>query len=247
MKFLHIVVVIGTLANLVKAGELILTPDQQKRLQEWAESVALRFADSRRFSVMGRLVKENRLAVSIMSLAMSIGLTMLMGWPVWKYAPELALFVARMLGAGVSTLTLVWVLDFPTIAPDENTEHSNDDNITKLIYVALRGFLTSLIAAAVGVYWANTRHAVVVGPETYHALSRANIEAYSVVFCYSAALVPIIGATLWVVLDLTLGACWYVARWFTWRIAVYSKGAWAALVLVATVVLGILDVALRYK
>ena len=228
MVALDISVLIGTLANLVKAGELFLTEDQQKRVQKKAEDIALRLAYSRRFSVIGRFVKRNRVVVSAVSLLMSIGLTMLLGWPNWPYAPSWALLVARICGAIVSVLSLEWVLGAP-----------------KLRTVAVRGCLVSLVAVSAGAYYAITRHSVV--GVSLPLLSRENVEIYLVVLGYSAALVPIIGAALWIVLDVALAICWFVARWFTWRVAVYIKGAWAALVLAGTVMLGVIDVATRHK
>ena len=227
--FVNIAFVIGFAMNLVKAGDLVLLPHQQKRVQEFVNDLALRLSYLRGDELIGGYLQRHKPLFSSIAMLTSCFVV----WPraVWTYAPTWALVVAIGFGSLFSALVLIWTVEAGSVSARLQ-----------------RAAIASGVPLFIGVVLAFSRGPIVV-PQggRLPLLSPENLTAYGILASLAATTVPTLGLALWLgsisvfVILLKLGEA------AAWRVALYVKGAWAALMVLLTLILSVVAVFVNGK
>jgi hypothetical protein len=237
MLVLDVAVVVGALLLLTKIGDLLLRPHQQRRLQTWFESATLRLSYSSMIAAT-RYVAMRRLWLIVLLLALLVPVQLSIAAP----------FVAAVLLQSVPGVTqeriaqavgfifiTVLIATVPAAFALRWVVREQSGRKTAVRYVAL---LLCLIAATTVSGW-------LVAADV-RLPSRLLMQFFDVMVIATGALFTALILVAWVfafalMLHLLLRAIEAIA----WRVVEYQRGAWAAVVAIATAVLGALDLYLK--
>jgi hypothetical protein len=262
MIALNTLLVLGIVVNVIKAGDLVLRPHQQRAVQTFFEDITLRLESMRPLEWLA-------------SLSSTRGQRWLLFAGTAEFAVVLAIIVFHKVSAGeiVSFANLGTVLDTAAIVLSLVTlplvpRLGGPRLMCWLVGDArVRGFVWRFMLAlfigffAIGIYeGALFGSAYFVGhadpfdameKSMGHAGAGAIIVGVGLLiawppFVYFWILTQVGGLVLWI--TLLAWVCEFLlkgARGVAWRIVEYNKGAWAALCLLTTVALGLIKLALN--
>jgi hypothetical protein len=236
MVWLDAAVVVGGLLVLTKVSDLLLRPRQQQRLQVLVETATLRLSyasvigGARRLAgrhfgwLVARLVRLFPLHINKSTTAIGPMLQSRSGMTAELAGLVIVVIVAAEAVATVpAALALRWIL------------HDGNGRRTALRFAALLIVLVLATQAA--------EYVLITDPR---AGSRLLDRALGGVILVASAVASALFITAWViVLALVAHVVLRVVEAVAWRVVEYQKGAWAAVVAIATAILGLVDLYLK--
>lgn len=234
-RIVDVLFVIGLIVNLLKGADLILRPHQQKWVQEKFESFTLWLTDTKPLQLYRNLSKQKvKTVIAILASTYLVSSLILMVY--FFHYPQRAdgdvfedpLGVSLLIVGGLVAVTMIaypitqWLL-----------------KSTNFAFFLLR-FL-SLIVLLIGLRFC-----------TKPFLDSGNANAAVALLLYIAwlSLAVVITAGVFVIafsVILVLSESFLViVRGVAWRIAEYNKGAFAAIILIITIALGVAELYLKF-
>lgn len=257
MIWLDTLLALGILVNIVKGGALLLRPQQRRKVQSLFERLHLRLDSQRPIKGLQRLASERGqrrlMLVGIGEFLLVVGVDVSLD--IWSgESATIGSFGVLLCSAAI----LLSVLSLPLVTRLGGPKLMGWLLGDLSFFAFLRRFAVVFIAGitVLGIYQATLRGAAYlmgtvdpfdtlelplekVGPATL-VVGIGLLVAFPP-FVYFWMLTQIAGAALSMCVLTRLGVLVLkVVRALAWRLAEYNKGAWAALVLGTTVVLGFL-------
>jgi hypothetical protein len=238
MFFLDAAVVVGILLILTKVTDLLLRPHQQARLQALVESAALKLSYASMIAAARRLARRRfwRLALLVAALVplqmyLSIGMLQKMFRADPRTTPELVglvvvlVFFVETLAAIPAAFAFKWVL-------------RDDSSLrTAIRYGSLLMLL--MVASLIGEW--------IVG-NNIRWQNRVLNRMFGLIFMVGGSVVSALFIAAWIfALALLLHLLLRLLNAIVWRVVEYQRGAWAAVVAIATAVLGFVDLYLKHR
>lgn len=275
-KAIEILLIIGVFANLIKAGELVLRPHQQKWLQEKWDSLTLWLDYARPLNILNktRVLQLIFSGMSYMVIPMVILLFMpFLPIPLWVkllwsllvlffcydfyvkvYMPahSSAEFIFESFTHRNKPMRLVWLVLTGGEIETRSMKYIVECKTSRQYFIRILILLMlSLLFFAFlgGIFQASqwVFHACHVGIFQGRLLTLLGIA----IFFIPALTVLFISIACLFIILISLGMfiteiVLIVIRSVTWRIAEYNKGAWAGIVLALTALLGAWEAYLKY-
>lgn len=260
----------GVLINLVKGGDLLLRKHQREALQRAAETTALVLDETRPlrwFRLFSwRVSRIVLIIVGLLTIGASVylgrvdglGTTGILG-AVRNTSPGLALIwdvmfniavTAAVLGAGF--LFVPWLLAF--IFEDTNFASFL---ARYMLFTLVGGFAVGIahVLGALPLFWIEPLGGNAEVPKSFigYALSLRGLTDVlflvdGIEILYATYFITVVAGFLAIVVQITLACMAFFVvflREVVWRIVEYDKGAWAAILLLLTIGLGISEVWLK--
>ncbi len=232
---LNAALIMGLCASFLNLGDLLLRPNQKRAFEEYFGTLVLWLDYKRPLHWFSRLDKPSR--TYILTTGMVLVLCGLVALPSDRILFEGLAFVALLLG--LSFLQCAWFWERWWM--NEGFRYVVGDGTAKtfavrLAWIPLATLLYTIIATVASQFWFGL---VAVLAFTLWVLSDHPRVYWAAI---GASWISVILIRVCVILFL-LETALLVARWIGWRIVEYSKGAWAAIILLATTGLGIVKLA----
>lgn len=270
---IEILLIVGIFVNLIKGGELILRPHQQKWLQDKFETFVLMLDYTK--PLEWYINKSRKKVFWISGWSIGLGLYGLAGAVIQpkRYGGLTFKISFDNLKTFIAASLILLVFSFTKYVLSKNSDESDEINsivarlqkplnewltddesvggqISRLLFVGITASIFVIITGALLVFYIdNVFFATAAHDDT-------------VLFLLAMAGVVIIGSIVWIGVRFAIGVLIFMIlflsmlftelllkllRGLTWRIAEYNKGAFAALVLVATALLGVAEFYVRFK
>jgi hypothetical protein len=257
-RFLDVAFVIGLLVNLSKLGELALRPHQQKKLQEWSETNTLRL-DYFRLPKWFEILRRRKAA----------GILLLIGFAEFFLVALIAGLKDDQTPKNVHAVQIVAILlsllSMPYIYKTAGPKYLNwlfaDQKTMRFIgryglSIAV-GFLSLALYQAMLwlLIWLVFHDQDTFGTFFDRVVNMSSPAAFWLMsgllllwppFTFFWIIVQVGGLAVWLVVLLGLSnIALAICRGIAWRLVEYNKGVTAALLLIGTVFIGIVDLAIK--
>ncbi|NEO21889.1 MULTISPECIES: hypothetical protein [unclassified Moorena] len=261
-EFVDALLVIGILANLVKGGDLFLRESQKQKVQDISESITIYLDDLRPISWLRPLTTQKAQHWIIVVGVIEFVIVMVVAFTLQRLDPVddnifgLSLILTQLLALVLSGLSLPFI--FKT-GPKTMSWLLQDERPLQFLCRFLRlivfGYviggayqlflllLISLISLVIGQGgFFNSLEFLFQAGSWQQLTYVVGLLMIWPAFTYFWIVVQSVGLILWlVVLIIMLETCLLVLRGFAWRVVEYSKGAYAALLLAVTIILGLVS------
>ena len=236
MAFLDATVIVGVLMLLTKAADVLLRPHQQRRLQAFLESVTLRLSYTSMIAGASELARRHPWRLVLL-------LALLAPLQLFILAPFVAFVMATTLGATQEQIQqffggFLFAIMIAAIPAAFVLRWVLRDASGWRIPVRYGSLLTALVMATIGSEWM-VGHDITLGSRPLQIVLDVGMIVIGALFTalFIVAWVLAFALIAHVVLRLLEATAW--------RIVEYQRGAWAAVVAIATVLLGALDLYLK--
>ena len=213
----------------VKAGDILLLPKQQKAFQRFVDGLGASLMYLTERDQINVFLRAHKLLFSGVTMLA----TCLIFWPrlFWVYAPRWAFVASVALGSLFSASTLIW-----TIGSDSPPRRW------------LRAAIAAATAFLVAVLLSLSQGPTVTKPGEELALwALPNVKAYAIAASVAATTVPVLGLALWLTSVSAVALFLKLATAVVERIADGIKGAWAGFMALLALILAIVDFVVNRK
>lgn len=267
MNILDPIVAIGILTNVIKLGDLILTPEQQKTVQRVSETITLWLDYTRPLNWLRRWVTAQNgrpflwFTIGLVILSNTVQITSgtgPFGIIVLPALPERFHTTAKALGLLITLVVVpLLVLRFGLRAVHWLIAEGRLWRLfLRYLVGAIVGSVAVGILGAILFFWLSLLSVL-----SFFALGSDDLEfsdpQFSMALAFLVSLpvfetvvtilmVPGLAIVCMYVL-VPLNVVFVVLRGLAWRVVQYNKGAWAALLLVGTFVLAVWDIVLKTR
>lgn len=236
MLWLDVAVLVGGLLVLTKVADLLLRPRQQRRLQAFVESLTLALSYASMIALARRLARR-RLWLLVVILVALVPLQVVVSIPLLQslFASAPGMTAER---AGLLFLVLVGVELLCTVPAAYALRWVLRDDSGRWTAIRYGALLLVVVLANVAADWIVRSDA--------RASNRLLQRALGLIELVGGSLAATLTIAAWVfALALVAHVLLRMLEAFAWRVVEYQKGAWAAVVAIATALLGMLDLYLK--
>lgn len=255
-RTVEILLVIGILVNLIKGADLILRPHQQKWVQDKFETLTLRLSDTKPLTWFGYIT--NPVIFWVLALIIGFPLAYALGQPLLfaNTLKDLSFYTGLVLlslwNMNKANTYATGFISYIGNAKEKKggKSYSFRTFIKRFLRVSLSFIiLCSLIGIAMYILssvWLNfSPHSRPIS--RLELLRISFIPAWPFIFHFLSILTVcsliIFAAGLLLIIEILL----VFIRAICWRIAEYNKGAFAAIILIVTIALGVTEFYLKYQ
>jgi hypothetical protein len=240
---LHLAFVISVLVNFAKASELVLDSSQQLRLQEFLNKVTERLIDLNILKWYPKL-REFRYCMPIFLIVLGLEALLILhgsgkiranhasgpGWLSWCLLAIVQFLFYWPIVQLLARVRSAWLFCACVVSP---------------VFLLVRAYFFSIIVFAA--WMKGIGEAYLPNASHYNPKVVLFLIVIGLIFFAVASLVFVLCVAL-TALGVVVSLCHaavVIAREALWRIVTYAKGAWAALCILLTVVLGFLELLVR--
>jgi hypothetical protein len=247
MKELDILFAIGILIQIIKLSDFILRPHQQVWIQSRFEILTLHLSYLRPLHLYKHIAMKKYIKFFILAIESVVVLIIIMGSMKMIFLEHRTLVFSNYWATILGSLLLMlftWIGFKIYLGPfcDWLFLHEHFFGFfTRFVIAFLVGYslsFTSIIL--IGVMRVESSNPI-VGSTIAEAL------AFSIVTFWETLTALGLIVIILELLLLLVNAAIFIFRYISWRIVEYQKGAWAAIILLITFAIGILDIWIHFK
>jgi hypothetical protein len=262
IPLLDIAFIIGITLTVCKGAELLLLERQKKWLQEKFESLTIRVDDISPVKWFDTL-KSKRAQIVILALSIIVGCALIVSISVDRYSNpfgESERSVGERLNTNPIYILVAWLLSLPfifKIGVKVNSWIFEYKNMLKFLLKYVGYTLATLGLIYLMMFLSLLTGSIVDGVWLFDVKPGSKgFSVFSVMMVFTAAPLGLMFYGNWAIynfiiafafLQLLLNFILWLTKGFFWRVTEYNKGVYAAIILIITVILGVVEISLKYS